>query len=382
MKVIAFGGDGFCGWPTVLRLSANGAAVHIVDNLSRRRIDTEMGSNSVTPISTIEQRINRWRWLTGNIVEFTNIDVAQDPHTVAELIARERPQVVLHFAEQRSAPYSMTGPSGRLYTIDNNIRATHNILSALVSADSAARLIHVGTMGVYGYDHGAYEIPEGYVDAQIGGITRRILHPTNPGSVYHLTKTMDQLMFQFYSKNYGLSIVDLHQGIIWGSQTEETRRHPDLINRVDYDGQYGTVLNRFISQALLGHPLTVYGSGRQCRAFIYLEDAVVCFANAAHRARDWQGAIIINQAAESLTVEQVANKVADALGATIISVKNPRIESESNNMLFRFDTIVSMGLAPTLVSAKSIREIADLIAPYTDRIRSDRILNSGNWRAH
>jgi UDP-sulfoquinovose synthase len=275
--VVVFGGDGFCGWPTCLKLAADGYKVVLVDNLSRRAIDNELSSSSLTNIASIKDRVRVANELVGNIV-FEFLDVATDANGVIALLKKYRPTAVVQFAEQRAAPYSMIGDAERRYTVDNNVSGTHNICSAIVEVDLNIHLVHLGTMGVYGYSKVFGAIPEGYLDVKINSTEKNteILYPANPGSVYHLTKCLDQLLFQFYNKNWGLKITDLHQGIVWGVETEHTKLAPELVNRFDYDGIYGTVLNRFISQAANAIPLTVYGTGGQTRAFIHISDTAKC----------------------------------------------------------------------------------------------------------
>jgi UDP-sulfoquinovose synthase len=270
-KIIVLGGDGFCGWPTSLHLSDQGHDIIIVDNLSRRKIDIELGCDSLTPIATIEQRIETWKEITGKNIRFRNLDLSVDYHELVQLLRDEIPDAVVHFAEQRAAPYSMKNSKNKRYTMQNNLVGTNNILSAIVESGLDIHVVHLGTMGVYGYGTTGGAIPEGYMDIHLGGgATKSILHPANPGSIYHLTKCLDALTFQFYNKNDGLRITDLHQGIVWGTNTKQTLLDSRLVNRFDYDGDYGTVLNRFLMQAALGIPLTVYGIGGQTRAFIHI----------------------------------------------------------------------------------------------------------------
>lgn len=274
-KVIVLGGDGFCGWPTSLHLSDKGHDVIILDNLSRRKIDIELGCDSLTPIATIEQRIETWKEITGKSIKFYNLDLSTDYFELVQLFKDEKPDAVVHFAEQRAAPYSMKNSKNKRYTMQNNLVGTNNLLSAIVESGLDIHVVHLGTMGVYGYGTSGGAIPEGYLDVQLpSGESKSILHPANPGSIYHLTKCLDALTFQFYNKNDGLRITDLHQGIVWGTNTEQTLRDPKLINRFDYDGDYGTVLNRFLMQAALGIPLTVYGIGGQTRAFIHISGII------------------------------------------------------------------------------------------------------------
>nr|NIR58999.1 NAD-dependent epimerase/dehydratase family protein [Gammaproteobacteria bacterium] len=280
MRIIVLGGDGFCGWPTSLHLSARGHDVFIVDNLSRRKIDIELEVESLTPIAPMRQRLAAWKEVSGRDIEFDSFSVGQHYHRLLTLIQDFKPDAIVHFAEQRAAPYSMKSSWHKRYTVNNNLNATNNVLAAIVESGVDVHLVHLGTMGVYGYGTAGMKIPEGYlkvkVETENGPVEQEILYPANPGSIYHMTKTQDQLFFSFYNKNDQVRITDLHQGIVWGTQTEETKRDERLINRFDYDGDYGTVLNRFLMQAAVGYPLTVHGTGGQTRAFIHIQDTVRC----------------------------------------------------------------------------------------------------------
>ena len=219
MKIIVFGGDGFCGWPTSLHLAACGHEVVVVDNLSRRYIDEQLSSGSLTSITSIDRRVKCARDLLGDI-KFKFLDIASDPNGVINLFEEVMPDAIVHFAEQRAAPYSMIGDKERRYTVDNNVVGTHNICSAVATVDPLIHIVHLGTMGVYGYNKAFGAIPEGYLNVEIKAtkLDQDILYPANPGSVYHMTKCLDQLIFQFYNKNWGLKITDLHQGIVWLSE--------------------------------------------------------------------------------------------------------------------------------------------------------------------
>ncbi|MCG8442114.1 MAG: NAD-dependent epimerase/dehydratase family protein, partial [Caulobacterales bacterium] len=270
MRIIVLGGDGFCGWPTALHLSNRGHDVWIVDNLSRRKIDIELEVESLTPIQSMGERLRAWKEVSGRDIIFENFTIGEHYHRLLTLIREVRPDTIIHFAEQRAAPYSMKSSWHKRYTVDNNLNATNDVLAAIVESGVDVHLVHLGTMGVYGYGTAGMKIPEGYlkikVETENGEVEQDILYPANPGSIYHMTKTQDQLLFAFYNKNDGLKITDLHQGIVWGTQTAETRKDERLINRFDYDGDYGTVLNRFLMQSAVGHPLTVHGTGGQTRA--------------------------------------------------------------------------------------------------------------------
>ena len=373
MKIVVFGGDGFCGWPTALRLSNSGHDVIIIDNLSHRRIDRELGLESLTPIADIDQRLAAWQRVSGKTITFRNVDLAQDYDGLRATLAELTPDAVVHFAEQRSAPYSMRDAARKRYTIDNNINATHNLLVALVDLDIDAHLVHLGTMGVYGYDGDGLEIPEGYLDVAVTdeagrSFQRSILYPTQPGSVYHLSKSLDQLLFQFYARNDRLRITDLHQGIVWGIQTDETRLDDALINRFDYDGDYGTVLNRFLVQAVNGYPLTVHGSGGQTRAFINIQDTVRCVALAlANPPQPGERVRIINQLAETQSVRAVAELVAGVTGGKLANVDNPRKEAEANSLRASNQTFRTLGLNPILLQGALLKESLEIVERYQHR---------------
>ena len=334
MRVLILGGDGFCGWPTALHLSARGHEVGIVDNLSRRRIDVELGVSSLTPIRPTAERLAAWTELTGREIAHHDIDVAVDYERLLDLVETFEPAAVVHFAEQRAAPYSMKSSRHKRYTVSNNLNATNNVLAAVVESGLDVHVVHLGTMGVYGYGTAGMRIPEGYLHVKVPTedgalVDQEILYPANPGSIYHLTKTQDQLLFAFYNKNDHLRITDLHQGIVWGTQTRETRLDERLVNRFDYDGDYGTVLNRFLMQAAIGYPLTVHGTGGQTRAFIHLQDTVRCVQLALdHPPEPHDRVLIFNQMTETHRVRDLANLISDLTGVRIAYLPNPRNEAD------------------------------------------------------
>ncbi|MBV7327603.1 NAD-dependent epimerase/dehydratase family protein [Chloroflexi bacterium TSY] len=383
--IIVLGGDGFCGWPATLHLSNLGYDITIVDNLSRRKIDIELGCQSLTPITTIERRLNCWYDVSGKRINLQNINIAEDYHLLRDLIAETKPKAIVHYAEQRAAPYSMKSSSHKRYTVNNNTNGTHNLLCAIVETGLDVHLVHLGTMGVYGYGTAGMEIPEGYlaVVVQVDNEAHEIeiAYPPNPGSVYHMTKTMDALLFAYYNKNDDLRITDLHQGIVWGTHTPETMLHPDLINRFDYEGDYGTVLNRFLVQAAVGHPLTVYGTGGQTRAFINMNDSVRCIELAiANPPEKGDRVKIFNQTTETHRVRDLAALVAKLTGAEIRYYTSPRNESLENELKVRNDQFLELGLNPITLSEGLLTETVDVAGKYVDRCNLDKILTDSRWR--
>jgi UDP-sulfoquinovose synthase len=291
----------------------------------------------------------------------------------------------VHFAEQRAAPYSMKSARHKLYTVDNNLNATNHVLAAIVESGLDIHLAHLGTMGVYGYSTAGLKIPEGYltvtVDTDLGPQDQEILFPANPGSIYHMTKTQDALLFQFYAKNDKVRITDLHQGIVWGTQTEETRRDERLINRFDYDGDYGTVLNRFLVQAAVGHPLTVHGTGGQTRAFIHIQDTVRCIALALdHPPARGDRVRIFNQMTETHRIRDLARMVAEITGAEISRLANPRVEAEENELSAQNRCLLELGLEPIRLSVALMREVTEIAVRYRARCDFSKIPATSRWR--
>lgn len=385
MRVAVLGGDGFVGWPTALHFSNLGHDVLIVDNLSRRWIDAELGVQSLTPIDSIQERCRIWRELTGREIQFHLLDIAVEYERLKVWLTEQSPDAVVHFAEQRAAPYSMKSGRHKLYTVNNNVNATHNLLSALVETNVDAHLLHLGTMGVYGYGGFNVPIPEGYLDVQVDTISgeknsQKILYPTRPGSIYHMTKSLDQILFQFYNQNDGLRITDLHQGIVWGTQTDQTSRHRQLINRFDYDGDYGTVLNRFLIQAAIDYPLTVHGSGGQTRAFIHIQDSVRCIELAlADAPKPGDPVRIYNQMTETHRVRGLAELVSGMTGAKVAYLPNPRREADENELVVCNERFLKLGLDPITLAEGLLDEIVDVARGYAHRVDRKRVPAVSAW---
>ncbi len=386
MKVIVLGGDGFCGWPCAVNLAEQNHDVIIVDNLSRRKIDIDLEVESLTPIASITERLSAWEEIGGKPMRFLNMDISKQYQKLLNLLIDEKPDSVIHFAEQRAAPYSMKSSFTKRYTVDNNVNGTHNLLAAIVESNLDIHVVHLGTMGVYGYgSHRGATIPEGYLKVEVpqpdgSRFEEEILHPASPGSVYHMTKTLDQLLFLYYNKNDLVRITDLHQGIVWGTNTAATLKDPRLTNRFDYDGDYGTVLNRFLMQAAIGYPLSVHGTGGQTRAFIHIKDSVKCVQLALENPpKSGERVKIFNQMTESHQVGELAKKVASLTGADINYLPNPRNEAVENDLIVDNKCFIELGLNPTTLDNGLLEEVVEVAKKYSNRCDLKRIPCVSSW---
>jgi len=386
VKVIVLGGDGFCGWPCAVNLAEQNHDVIIVDNLSRRKIDIDLEVESLTPIASITERLSAWEEIGGKPMRFLNMDISKQYQKLLDLLIDEKPDSVIHFAEQRAAPYSMKSSFTKRYTVDNNVNGTHNLLAAIVESNLDIHVVHLGTMGVYGYgSHRGATIPEGYLKVEVpqpdgSRFEEEILHPASPGSVYHMTKTLDQLLFLYYNKNDLVRITDLHQGIVWGTNTDATLKDPRLTNRFDYDGDYGTVLNRFLMQAAIGYPLSVHGTGGQTRAFIHIKDSVKCVQLALENPpKPGERVKIFNQMTESHQVGELAKKVASLTGADINYLPNPRNEAVENDLIVDNKCFIELGLNPTTLDNGLLEEVVEVAKKYSNRCDLKRIPSVSSW---
>ena len=387
MRIGILGGDGFVGWPATLHLSARGHEVVIVDSLVRRAIDGELDVQSLTPDHQ-PQGAARHLGAADRPADRPRADRSRQglrrPQDLAGAVSPRRGR-----APGRAACRALFDEvaAHKRYTVDNNVRATHNLLCALVELGLDTHLVHLGTMGVYGYSSVGAPIPEGYLDVRLelpsGELAdQEILYPANPGSVYHMTKCLDQTLLAFYAKNDGLRITDLHQGIVWGTNTPETLADPRLVNRFDYDGDYGTVLNRLLIQAAIGHPLTVHGTGGQTRAFIHIRDSVRCIELALLNPPARGDRVkIFNQMTETHRVRDLAELVAGLTGARIAHVANPRKEAAENDLVVENAQFLALGLEPTTLAQGLLDEIIDVARANEDRVDMRRIPCVSAWTA-
>jgi UDP-sulfoquinovose synthase len=391
--IFVVGGDGFCGWPLSLRLSTLGYRVVILDNYSRRTIDDTLGHASLVRIASPEVRVRTWNDLltsdggiTGVPITTVKIDLSEDRESLVDLIHRYKPGTIVHLGEQRSAPYSMLSAETSQYTVRNNVLGTHNLLLAIIATDPGIHLVHLGTMGRYGY--GAIKdqvLPEGYMDVKMcdahgEDVTVEIDAPTYPGSVYHTTKVMDSDLFRFHAKNSDLRITDLQQGIVYGVATPETNFAPELANRVDVCSLYGTVLNRFIVQAAMGEPLSVYGVGGQTRAFIHIEDSIRCMVLAIQNPPDDNKIRMYNQTTETHRVVDLAARVSRLFGATVRFLPNPRNELATNMLHVKHCKLQALGLSPTLLTDDYMTTVYNLAVQNRDNLIKESLNKAHTWK--
>ncbi|GER67515.1 NAD-dependent dehydratase [Weizmannia acidilactici] len=381
MKIIVAGGDGFCGWPTALYLSKQGHDVAIIDSLIRRKWDRELGVDSLTPIFTLEERTQRWFELTGKQIntylgDMTHFDFLR------EVMRQERPDAFVHFAEQRSAPYSMIDREHAVFTQTNNVVGTLNLIYAVKELVPDCHIIKLGTMGEYGQPN--IDIEEGYITISHNGREDMLPYPKQPGSMYHLSKVHDSHNLMFATKNWGLRVTDLNQGVVYGLHTDETQLDPVLVNRLDYDGVFGTALNRFLIQAAVGHNLTVYGAGGQTRGFLNIKDTVRCIEIAANNPADRGEFRVFNQFTEEFSILDLAEKVKrvaehEGIQATIDHIQNPRKEKEEHYYHAAHTKLVDLGLKPHLLTDDVLRGILLTVVEYKNRVVMEKIMPDVKW---
>jgi UDP-sulfoquinovose synthase len=378
MQILVLGGDGYLGWPTALHLSALDHEVGVCDNFARRGYDDEMGVESLVPICTLDERIAAWKELTGKTIKSYVGDLC-DAAFVHQMVGDFRPDTIVHFGEQRAAPYSMVSQAHAVYTQTNNVVGTLNVMYAIADIDREIHLVKLGTMGEYGQPN--IDIEEGWIEIEHKGRKDRMIYPKKPGSFYHLSKVHDSHNIEFGCRIWGLRATDLNQGVVYGADTEQTKLDPRLWTRFDYDGVFGTVLNRMVIQAVLGHPLTVYGKGSQTRGLINIVDTVECIRLASETPADRGEFRVFNQMTETLSINQIAETIANEYPgeATIEHVDNPRVEIYDHYYNVVHTALEGLGLKPTLLSTTLIDHLFDVVERHKDRVDLAAIMPTVRW---
>jgi UDP-sulfoquinovose synthase len=379
MRVLVLGGDGYLGWPTSLHFSARGHDVGIVDNFARRGYDHELGIESLVPITSLARRVRRWEEVSGRRLECFVGDLTDAPF-VSRTLQAFQPDAIVHFGEQRAAPYSMIDRAHAVYTQVNNVVGTLNLIWAIAEVDPQIHLVKLGTMGEYGTPN--IDIEEGYLEVHHRGRSDVLPFPKQPGSFYHLSKVHDSHNIAFAAKIWGLKATDLHQGIVYGQSTPETDLHPELATRFDYDEVFGTVLNRFVVQAVAGHPLTVYGAGGQQRGMLDIRDTLACVELAVLNPPEPGHLRVFNQFTESFGVLELAELVATLSpnGAEIRHLPDPRVEEEQHYYRAAHSKLLDLGLAPHLLSENLVGSMLEVAERHRDRIDPSVISPTISWR--
>ncbi len=382
MKVLVIGGDGYCGWATALYLSQKGHEVGIVDNYVRRHWDLKLGTHTLTPIQQLEERLKIWQAVSGKTIANYVGDIT-DYSFLAPTLRAFEPQAIVHFGEQRSAPYSMIDREHAVLTQVNNVVGTLNILYAMKEDFPDCHLVKLGTMGEYGTPN--IDIEEGYITIEHNGRKDTLPYPKQPGSMYHLSKVHDSHNIHFACRIWGLRATDLNQGVVYGVLTDETGTDERLINRLDYDGVFGTALNRFCVQAAVGHPITVYGKGGQTRAFLDIRDTVRCVELAIDTPANAGEFRVLNQFTEMFSVGDLALKVQEAGSAMGLKVDinyldNPRIEAESHYFNAKNTKLLDLGLQPHYLSNSLLDSLLNYALKYRDRADQSQIMPKVSWK--
>ena len=379
MRIMVLGGDGYLGWPTAMYLSAQGHQIAVLDNAVRRQYDEELGSGSLVPIESLKTRVTTWQEVTGESIEIFHGDLCDADFTY-DAIRSFRPDAVVHYAEQRAAPYSMIDRKHAVYTQTNNIVGTLNLMYAVGELDRDIHIVKLGTMGEYGQPN--IDIEEGWLEVEHKGRRDRVMFPKRPGSFYHLSKVHDSHNIEFACRIWGLRATDLNQGVVYGQQTPQTERDPRLATRFDYDAVFGTVLNRFVIQAVLGMPLTVYGSGGQTRGIIDIRDTVECVRLAAANPAEPGEFRVFNQLTESMSVHEMAKAVAATFPGIVEveNLENPRVEANSHYYNVVYTGLSSLGLKPHLLSDTLITSLFPAVERHRERVDLAALSPTVRWR--
>jgi UDP-sulfoquinovose synthase len=381
MRILILGGDGYLGWPTALRFSARGHEVSVVDNFSRRRWHTEHGTASLTPIGELDERIVAWREVSGEQIR-SYVGAVEDGEFLDEVVAETKPEAIVHYGQQASAPFSMLSRERAVETQHANVIGNLNLLFSMRDHVPDAHLVKLGTMGEYGQPD--IDIEEGYITIQHKGREDTLPYPKLPGSLYHCSKVHDSTNIHFACRTWGLRATDLNQGVVYGVETEETARDERLVTRFDYDELFGTVLNRFCVQAVIGHPLTVYGAGHQTRGFLNIRDTLACVELAALNPAERGEFRVFNQFTEQFSVLELAELVKEAgehlgYGVEIQHYDNPRIEKEEHYYNAIHTKLLDLGLEPTLLGEELVESIIHAIERHKGRVIDTAIDPKTRW---
>lgn len=382
MRILILGGDGYLGWPQSLYLSRKGHEIAILDNFARRQFDLEQGFDSLLPISTLHERARVWKEFTGHALHLYTGDT-MDYDLLTTAFQEFQPEAVVHFAEQRSAPYSMIDRKHALYTQATNVLGTLNVLYAIKDFAPDCHLIKLGTMGEYGTPN--IDIEEGFIEIHHKGRSDVLPYPKQPASMYHLSKVHDSHNIMFCCKIWGIRATDLNQGIVYGVETEDTMLDKRLATRFDYDQIYGTALNRFCVQAASGHPLTIYGKGGQTRGYINLKDTIRCIELAALTPPQMGEYRVFNQITEQFSLLELAEMVIShsrtlGIEAHMTTLPNPRVEQEHHYYKATHTRLMELGLEPHLLSETVLESLIQLAIQHKERIDPRLITPTVNWR--
>jgi len=381
MRILILGGDGYLGWPTAMRFSARGHDVSVVDNFARRRWHTENGTDSLTPIASLDERLDAWHERSENRIR-SFVGAMEDAAFVDSVISETNPEAIVHYAEQASAPYSMKSRETAVETQYSNVIGTLNLLFAIRDQVPDAHLVKLGTMGEYGTPN--IDIEEGYIEIEHKGRKDTLPFPKLPGSLYHLSKVHDSHNIHFACRIWGLRATDLNQGVVYGVETEESADDERLITRFDYDQYFGTVLNRFCTQAVIGHPLTVYGEGGQTRGFLNIRDTLQCVELAVENPADAGEFRVFNQFTEQFSVSELAELVRSSASEVGIDVEikkypNPRVEMEEHYYNAANTKLHDLGLQPNHLGEELVRSLLGIIERHRGRVIDSAILPTTSW---
>src|SRR3954470_12506164 len=382
MRILILGGDGYLGWPTALRFSARGHEVSVVDNFSRRRWHTEHGTASLTPIGELDERIAAWREVSGEQIR-SYVGAVEDGDFLDEVVAETKPEVVVHYGQQASAPFSMLSRERAVETQHANVIGNLNLLFAMRDHVPDAHLVKLGTMGEYGQPD--IDIEEGYIEIEHKGRRDTLPYPKLPGSLYHCSKAHDSPNIPSPCRTWGLRATDLNQGVVYGVETQETALDERLCTRFDYDEIFGTALNRFCTQAVIGHPLTIYGKGGQTRGFLNIRDTLQCVELAVTNPAERGEFRVFNQFTEQFTVmelAEIAKRAGEHLGleVAIDHFPNPRVELEEHYYNAANTKLRDLGLKPHLLGEELVRSMLSTIDRYKDRVVTRAIAPKTQWR--